>query len=324
MIKINSFYELTPDHVLEAVEHAGYHPTGQYLQLNSYENRVFDIWLEEDNQVNSPSRIIAKFYRPQRWSREAILEEHSFLQELKAAEIPAVAPLGGTTTLTLEHDLWCGLFPRTIGRMPEELSLNDLTRIGSTLARIHNVGSQKVAKARPQLTAENFGWSSLQILKDWVSPEVWSRYQAAATDIVSYLEESLNPQDFIRIHGDCHKGNLLYSDRANENPEFSIVDFDDFCNGPVVQDFWMLLSGDPELENQELQALLQGYETFRDFNDEDLHLMLPLRGLRILHYGAWIARRWADPSFPRLFPQFRDYTYWAEETESLEKIAWKL
>lgn len=336
MTQMHSFHELTPDHVLEALENVGYHPTGRYIQLNSYENRVFDIWLEEG--LSSMQRIVAKFYRPQRWSEKAILEEHSFLQELQAAEIPAVAPLlqrlrpqknstlapKSASTLTLQHDLWCGLFPRTLGRMPEELSLNDFQRIGALLGRIHNVGAQKKAQHRPTLTAETYGMSSLRVLKDWVSPEVWQRYQEAALTIISYLEEFLNPQDFIRIHGDFHKGNLLYSDRPGELPQFFILDFDDFCTGPVVQDFWMLLSGDPESEDQEIAALLEGYETFREFNEEDLHLMLPLRGLRILHYGAWIARRWSDPSFPRLFPQFRDYTYWAEETESLEKIAWKL
>ncbi len=320
-----SFYELTPDHVLDAVEKAGFLPTGRYLQLNSYENRVFDVWLE------TQERLIAKFYRPQRWSLEAILEEHSFLQELRDADIPAVAPLLQKSTknpqlrtLSEHHHLWVGLFPRAIGRMPDELLPKDLVSIGRLVARIHNVGSKKIAKSRPTLSAKTYGWTSLELLRQWVAPEVWPRYESAATEILNILESELSQSSFLRIHGDCHKGNLLLSDKANAASEYFIVDFDDFCNGPAVQDIWMLLSGDPDSEDEELSAFLEGYESLREFNDEELSLMLPLRGLRIIHYAAWIAKRWTDPSFPRIFPQFQDYTYWAEETESLERIAWSL
>lgn len=327
----NSFYNLTPDQVLMAVERAGFYPTGRYLQLNSYENRVFDLWLEEDSPNLTPNnlRIIAKFYRPGRWSKEAIEEEHAFLKELQDADIPAVAPLyikynNINSTVFKQHDLWCGLFPRTVGRMPEELNHSDLQQIGRNLARIHNVGAKRKAIHRPILNAETYGWSNLKILKNHVSPEVWPRYNKAATQILEFLEDSLDQDSFIRIHGDCHKGNLLKTDFAGQDSQFFFVDFDDFCNGPSVQDFWMLLSGDSDVEEDELSSLLSGYEDLREFNDQEFSLILPLRGLRIIHYAAWIARRWQDPSFPQLFPQFKDYTYWAEETEALEKISWEL
>jgi Ser/Thr protein kinase RdoA (MazF antagonist) len=160
------------------------------------------------------------------------------------------------------------------------------------------------------------GWSSLDLLDSKIAPEVHSRYLHAAEDILYELEECLQPESFIRIHGDCHKGNLLH-----RNDEFYFLDFDDFCNGPVAQDFWMLLGGELNDDNAEL---IEGYRELRDVSDRELSLFEPLRGLRIIHYAAWITKRWSDPSFPRLFPEFGTYSYWAEETEALEQIAWKI
>lgn len=322
-----SFYRLTPDQVLEGVEAAGFLPTGKYIQLNSYENRVFDLFLEKESSPQIPNdRLIAKYYRPKRWTEAAILEEHSFLQELQSSGIPVVAPLKQKNAQTLSHylDIYLAVFPKALGRIPQELSHEELKGIGRMLARLHNVGAQKKARHRPTLSAKTYGWPALDLLQDWVAPELWSRYEKAAQSIVEYLEEHLDQGSFIRIHGDCHKGNLLRTDRAGEAQEFFFVDFDDFCNGPAVQDFWMLFSSDENDNQSEQEAILEGYEELREIDRSELHLMRPLRGLRIIHYAAWIARRWDDPTFPHLFPDFQEYTYWAEEVEALEKIAWSL
>ena len=317
----NTFYNLTPHQVMEAVETVGLFPTGEYIQLNSYENRVFEVKLE-----NQPP-VIVKVYRPGRWSRQSILEEHFFLQELQEATMPVIAPMVFKTladqSLFVHNHMLVALFPKGLGRMPQELFKEDYLKIGRRLALLHNVGQQRVAKNRPSLNVEEFGHPALDILDGWVAPEVYDRYFAAAEHILQHLYEVLPSQNFIRIHGDCHRGNLLQTDPKNGEKAFFFVDFDDFVNGPVAQDFWMLFSGYEESQ-QELEWLLSGYEELRHFPDEQLQLFQPLRGLRIIHYAAWIARRWEDPSFPQIFPQFKDYSYWAEETEALEKIAWSL
>ena len=339
---LDQFYQLTPETVLRGVEAAGLATTGQYTQLNSYENRVFDIALEQELAPEDlGSRVIAKYYRPQRWSREAILEEHEFLLDLKAAGIPVIAPWvqkATDSTLSEVEGLFLTLFPKALGRIPQELGLEDLKRIGRLLAQIHNLGEQKPAQHRLFLGPEDLGWPALDVLGDWVAPECWSRYHHAAVQVLDYLDDRLKYDEFIRIHGDCHKGNLLQQDRrweaATQDQElraFFFVDFDDFCMGPPVQDFWMLFAssghggeGERELLQAEQDSLLAGYTELRDFRASDLDLIPALRGLRIIHYAGWVARRWRDPSFPRLFPQFRDYSYWAEETEALEQIAWSL
>lgn len=315
------FYELTPDVVLAGMEAAGFDPTGEYLQLNSYENRVFDVRLE-----SPASRVVIKYYRPGRWSRAAILEEHFFLEELKSQGIPAVAPLlqKNKETISAYEGMFLAVFPKALGRMPQELSLEQLTQIGGLLARVHNIGEQKKAKHRPILNTENYGWPSLDILEDRVAPEVWDRYEKAAREILNVLDERLPDCPMFRIHGDCHRGNLLQQDSKDGERGFFLVDFDDHCTGPAAQDFWMLLSGDSETEGEELDAMMAGYENLRHFPEDQFDLFMPLRGLRIIHYGAWIARRWEDPSFPKIFPDYETYSYWAEETEALERIAWSL
>ncbi|MCB0350758.1 MAG: serine/threonine protein kinase [Bdellovibrionales bacterium] len=323
------FYELTPDHVLNAVELAGFQPTGEFTQLNSYENRVFDIRLE------NKERVIAKFYRPGRWSQQTILEEHEFLNDLKLSGLPAIAPLQlqNGSTLDIDNNIWFALWPKAVGRMVDELSTKDFEKLGRTLARFHNVGEQKRSPHRPIMNAENYGWQNLDILESWIAPEVIDRYFSAASHSVEFLEKHLSEKSFIRIHGDCHRGNILKTDVRSHNEisatttapqsEFFFVDFDDCAMGHPAQDFWMLLSAGEETDEgqKELQALLTGYKEFRKFDDRDLQLIPALRALRIIHYAAWIARRWEDPSFPKLFPQYTDYSYWAAETDALEKIA---
>lgn len=324
---MDSFYDLTPETVMTGIEAAGLIPTGEYTQLNSYENRVFDIRLEADGNPEAlKGRVIAKFYRPGRWDQETIQEEHDFQLDLMEVGLPVVAPLtqanGGTISSC--HGMFLGLFPKAVGRMPQELMLEDYQKIGRTLARLHNVGELRPAKNRPRLHPEVFGWPSLEVLEDWVAPEMWSRYEQAAGEILQWLEDIVDEFSFQRIHGDCHKGNLLLKQDRDEPEEFFLVDFDDFCMGPAVQDFWMLFSGDADTLGEEEQAILSGYEELRRFDDRELDLIPALRGQRIIHYAAWIARRWGDPSFPRLFPTFREYNYWAEEVEALERLAWSL
>jgi len=312
----NDFDALTPQVILELVEDAGFRPTGEYSQLNSYENRVFDIFVEPDQ------RVIAKFYRPGRWSDEAIFDEHQFLAELKTEGISAVAPLElkNAQTLVRKDQYRAALFPRVVGRNPQEFLKGELKQVGRLLARIHNVGSRKKARHRLSLDAKTFGWDLLDRLESFVYPELWRGYVDVSVRILEYLEAELIPENYIRIHGDCHKGNLLHS-----GDEFFFVDFDDFVNGPEVQDFWMLLSGISTdiYASREYDEICEGYEELRQLPD-DWYLIEALRGLRIISYAAWIAHRWNDPFFKRIFPGFKDYNYWAEELRQLERIAGQL
>jgi Ser/Thr protein kinase RdoA (MazF antagonist) len=316
MSDVSNFFNLNPDKVLEAAEEAGFKPTGEFSQLNSYENRVFDIVCEDT------SHVIGKFYRPKRWSKDALLDEHGFLYDLQQEGIPAVAPLTlkNNSSLINFEGLWTAFFPKVRGRLPQELLEDDYVKIGHLMALVHNVGSRKKAPHRVSLDADFPGaWSGLEFLQDWVSPEMLERYNNAAEEILNKFSETVDTREFIRIHGDCHRGNLLHNGQ-----QFFLVDFDDFVNGPVVQDFWMLFSGDKEHENHEKELIIKGYEELRDFPDHQWAWIPLLQGVRILSYASWIARRWEDPSFPRIFPEFNTYRYWAEETEALEKIAWNL
>lgn len=318
-----SFYRLDPDLVLAATEEAGFHPTGEFTQLNSYENRVFDIRLEKGS--SEFERVIAKFYRPGRWSKEALLEEHSFLFDLQKEGVPVIAPLvqkSGKSLCEISQ-MNVAFFPKFMGRMPEEFLEKDLYQVGRRLAQIHNIGARSKFKHRAILSEAPFSsWDNLELLSKWVAPEVWLRYEKAVITIIETFENFIDPKNFIRIHGDCHRGNLLARLLPGNQREFFFVDFDDCAMGPEVQDFWMLFSGTDLKEEQDL--ILSGYEELREFPDEQMQWIPLLRGLRIFSYSAWIARRWSDPSFPKLFPNFETFTFWAEETEALEKIAWSL
>ncbi|MGZ3770286.1 MAG: serine/threonine protein kinase [Bdellovibrio sp.] len=336
MDKSSSFYNLNPEKVLLAAEKAGFIPTGEFTQLNSYENRVFDIKLEEPyapdlsnisgtsntpEALNKNKNLIAKFYRPYRWSKEAILDEHEFLISLKNEGIFAVAPLQSEDDKTLFEieGMYVAFFPKILGRMPQEFLSGELHKVGRLMAQVHNVGARKPALHRPNLDTLNQGWSTLDFLQEWISPELRKRYNIAAEDILYAIDDTVDSSEFIRIHGDCHKGNLL-----NNGKEFFLVDFDDFLNGPVMQDFWMLLSGDEDSLDDEKMQIIDGYEELREFPHHQWSWIPLLRGLRIIHYAGWIGKRWEDPSFPRLFPEYNTYKYWAEEVEALEKIAWQI
>lgn len=316
MQKETHFFSLNPEAVMLATEAAGFAPTGEFSQLNSFENRVFDIVLE------SRERVIAKFYRPGRWTEAAILEEHQFLAELKEDQLAAISPLAvkGGSTLIDVNGIWVAFFPKVRGRLPQEFLGQDLRQIGRMMAQLHNIGSKHWAKHRPTMDTNYYGgWETLDFLQDWITPEVRGRYNEAASEILESLDECLIPREFIRIHGDCHKGNLLHDGQG-----FSLIDFDDFCNGPVIQDFWMLLTGDAETLEEEKTLILEGYEELRRFPYHQWSWIPMLRGLRIIAYAGWIAKRWEDPSFLRIFPEFNTYKYWVEETEAIEKIAWSL
>ena len=320
------FYQLTPDAVLNAIDDLGFRTTGEYIQLNSYENRVFQIELEPEfyNPIDD-KWVIAKFYRPLRWSESSLLEEHMFLQELELAGVPVINTLEieGSTLFTSNHIHYC-LYKKGLGRIVDELLPRHLEQVGERLAQIHNVGEAGRAHHRNIFYPTHMAKPFLGKIKQHASPEVWSRYEAAALEIFNYMEDMLDPKDFIRIHGDCHRGNLLLQDLKNEPTKFFFIDFDDFGMGPVEQDFWMLLSDAPRRSKDDIEALLTGYNKLRDCDFLDVELMEAMRGFRIVHYAGWIAQRWDDPTFPQLFPQFHDYNYWASEVEQLEQIAWSL
>lgn len=305
------FYGLQPDAVMDAAEIAGFEPTGEFFQLNSYENRVFKIRNEDKSQV------VAKFYRPGRWSAEQIQEEHEYLIELgnEGIEVNLPITLKNNSTILDFAGMYTSFFPLVQGRPVTELLKEDWPRVGRLLARLHNIGERKEFDFRLPMTTEAHpnGWDALDILDQWVDPNVRSRYFAAAEELMETYEDLVDPSSFIRIHGDSHKGNLL----QKEN-QFFMVDFDDSVMGPVIQDLWMLFSEAENIE-EEKDLFLSGYEDLRHFPHEQFDWLPALRAFRIMGYSAWIARRWEDPSFPKLFPEFNSYAYWAQETEALEK-----
>lgn len=315
------FYSLGPEAMLDAVESAlgaGTRATGRCLALNSLENRVCDIELEAAAD-DDPGHVVAKFYRPGRWSREAILEEHRFLAELVAAEVPAVAPLplqNGSTLASTSDGILFAVFPKIRGRSLQELSDAQLQQVGRFLGRIHNVGAQAPASHRLQLTAETYGTQALAYLvsSGTIDIQVQSRYERAATAIIKTVAPMLAAVPAHRLHGDCHLANLLW---VGEGALF--LDFDDMLTGPAVQDIWMVVRGRDAEANRQRAVMLDGYEQLRRFDRTTLRLVEPLRALRMLHFAAWIARRWADPTFQRMFPDFPTYRYWADETSALEE-----
>lgn len=314
---LTPFGLLTPDFVLAAVEASGLRCDGRLLTLNSYENRVYQVGIED------AAPLIAKFYRPGRWSDEAILEEHAFLAELAEAEIPAVPALE-IDGRTLHHyeGFRVALFTRRGGRAPELDDPAVLGWLGRFLGRIHAIGAQKPFVQRPDLTIRSFGEEPRDELlqSPFLPPELretWRSVIDQALDGTRRCFERAGKVPNIRLHGDVHGGNVLWTDSG---PHF--VDFDDARNGPAIQDLWMLLSGDAPAMARQLDYVLEGYEQFADFNPASLHLVEALRTLRLIHYAGWIARRWDDPAFPAAFNWFDTPRYWQDMILSLrEQIA---
>ena len=320
------FSGLTPDLILNAVDSIGFATSGQLLALNSYENRVFQVGIEDPGGARA-APVVAKFYRPQRWTDEQILEEHAFAADLVAHEVPAVPPLSiAGHTLHQAQGFRFTVFERRGGRAPELSDRTVRTRIGRFLGRLHAVGAAVPYHHRPALDVASFGVepSTWLIEAGWVPADLLEVYRGVAHDAIEAARRCFERAGQIRglrVHGDCHEGNLLWTDHgAQPGPHF--VDFDDSRTGPAVQDLWMLLSGSREEMQQQLSDLLAGYEDFAEFNPRELELIEALRTLRLIHYSAWIARRWDDPAFPAAFPWFDSPRYWeARILELREQIA---
>jgi Ser/Thr protein kinase RdoA (MazF antagonist) len=311
------YADLAPDVVLDAIESLGFVTDGRLLALNSYENRVYQVGLEDAEPV------IAKFYRPGRWSDKAILEEHGFALEAAAAEIPVVPPLAvGERTLHWHAGYRFSVSSRRGGRGPELDRTEVRERIGRFLARLHNIGASHPFRHRPRIDIETFGDEPRRFVREgqWLPADLAAPYasvSAHALDVVRACFQRAGTFGRVRLHGDCHAGNILWTDAG---PHF--VDLDDARTGPVVQDLWMLLSGSREEMAAQLADVLAGYEDFRGFDPRELHLVEGLRTLRLLHYSAWVARRWADPAFPAAFPWFDSAHYWQDRILELrEQIA---
>jgi len=298
------YYRLGPDTVLQAVESTGLLTDGRLLALNSYENRVYQVGIEEDTP------LVAKFYRPGRWSDDQILEEHQFSLELAEAEIPLIAPMViGGVTLFHHADFRFALFRRQGGHAPELEDRETRLWLGRFIGRIHAVGRTKRFASRPALTPERFGRSSIRTVQEegWLPPHLDQAFDSLTRDLMGGIElawAAAGDFSVIRLHGDCHPGNLLWRD----GPFF--VDLDDCQSGPAIQDLWMLLSGDRNEMELQLADVVEGYRQFCNFDHRELLLVEALRTLRMLHHAAWLARRWEDPAFPIAFPWFDSPRFW--------------
>ena len=318
---------LTPDVVLDALASVGLYGDGRLTALSSYENRVYQVHLEEPHA--GQAAVVTKFYRPGRWNPAQIREEHAFAAELVAAEIPVVGPL--TLQGATLHDFGGFAFsvsPWRGGRAPELDDFEVLEWIGRFLARIHTVGAAHPFAARPALDLQSFAIEPHDWLlaHDMIPLDVQGAWQEACQKSIKLIANydlltlgTGQNSSKIRLHGDCHPGNILWTpaDRPGGGPHF--VDLDDARMGPAVQDLWMLLSGDRRQRTQQLGALLEGYEQFRAFDRRELTLIEPLRTLRLIHYSAWLARRWNDPIFPINFPWFGTSDYWRGQVDTLSE-----
>ena len=314
MSNATPYAELTPDVVLEALDQLGHVTDGRILALNSYENRVYQLGLDDGGFV------VAKFYRPERWSDAAIREEHAFAAELVSHEIPVVAPLAvDGETLHTHAGFRFAVFPRQGGRWPELGTKAERQWMGRFLGRIHAVGASARFSARRRLSPDWLGHDAAATIRDsvWLPEHLRDGYERVTAQLLERIEVILadvGPLIELRIHGDCHPGNVLWTD---DGPHF--VDLDDCMTGPAVQDLWLFLSGDAGERAVQLAELLEGYAQFREFDYRELRLIEPLRTLRIIHHTAWIARRWEDPAFPKAFPWFQTNKYWEEHVLALKE-----
>jgi Ser/Thr protein kinase RdoA (MazF antagonist) len=305
---------LTPDTLLDAVDSCGYLTDGRFLALNSYENRVYQVGTENSTPV------IAKFYRPGRWSTAALMEEHEFSLALAEQEMPVIAPLIiNETSLHSYKGYQFAIYPRQGGHWPELSTREQREWMGRFIARIHRVGASKRFVHRPTLDIESFGYRSYRFLlaEGFIPAHIEIAYRTLAEDLLQQIEDiysSAGNINTLRLHGDCHPGNILWTEQG---PHF--VDLDDCRTGPAVQDIWMLISGDRQAMQSQLADIIEGYLQFREFDYRELQLIEPLRTLRIMHYAAWLAQRWDDPAFPRAFPWFNTPRYWEEHVLSLRE-----
>lgn len=315
---VASFFSLLPETVLAAVERAGSRCTGRVSALGSLENRVYDVELE------GGQRVIAKFYRPGRWSRETIGDEHRALAALVEHEIATAPPLAfpdGETLARTDDGIWFALFPRVLGRSPEEIGPVELGEIGRLVGRIHNVIAALGLAHRPSLSPGTYGTDSLAVLVGggFLPPAIEARYAAAVRRLVAEGERRFAGVPVFPVHADCHRGNLMTQRDLRGKSSWIFLDFDDMAVGPAVQDLWLLLPARPPDCSEHVDAFVEGYETFRSFDRSSLALVEVLRGLRYVRYAAWVASRWQDPSFPRAFPGWGGERYWAEQLADLHE-----
>jgi Ser/Thr protein kinase RdoA (MazF antagonist) len=305
---------LDPDMIIAAVESVGYLSDARLLALNSYENRVYQVGIEDSTP------LIAKFYRPERWSRAQILEEHAFSLELQQAEISVVAPLVNEENVTLHtyDDFQFALFPRRGGYPPELDNLDNLLVLGRTLGRIHAIGKTAPFAARPSISVQRMLGDSREFLLEGFIPQglmpAYTSLTADLQQITNSVYSEVEADDLIRLHGDCHIGNILWRDDTAH-----FVDFDDCCAGPAIQDLWMFLNGERHERQLQLSELLEGYTEFCDFDPRQIRWIETLRTLRLVNYAAWLARRWGDPAFPRSFTWFSTERYWADHILELRE-----
>ncbi len=311
------FASLEPELIIDSVEHLGPRCDARIFPLNSYENRVYQIGLEEP--YDGHARLIGKYYRPLRWSDEQILEEHQFTRELAELEIPVVAPMDfAQQTLHHYQGHRFALYPQRGGRCAELDNPEHLEWIGRFLGRIHLAGASQPFTHRPALSLQEFVLDSAEFLlgQGFIPDYLQEAYQSLLVDITPLLQQGYSQADFnsIRLHGDCHSGNILWTDAG---PHF--VDFDDCRSGPAIQDLWMLLCGDIEEQQQQLNHILDGYFEFAELDHTELRLIEPLRCMRLIHYAAWLARRWHDPAFPMNFTWFNTANYWEQHILELRE-----
>ena len=303
-----AFQQLTPEQMLDAVENCGVECDGRFLALNSYENRVYQIGVED------AAPVVAKFYRPDRWSDEAIIEEHQFTLELEEAEVPVIAPVVSQSAETLLYDppFRFSLYPCRGGRAPELDNPGHLEMLGRFVGRMHVVGSASNYQCRPEISAESYiDEASDFLLGQSFIPshieEAWVSLMQLIRQQVEYCYDRAGKIDHLRLHGDLHHGNVLWTD---DGPH--VVDFDDARTGPAVQDLWMFLSGDRAYQTARLADFLDGYTRFVDFNPAELHLVEALRTMRMVYHAGWLGSRWEDPAFPAAFPWFNSTKYWEQ------------
>jgi len=313
---MTSYANLGPDDILNALDQVGYRCDGRILALNSYENRVYQVGLED------AAPVIAKFYRPGRWSDDAILEEHGFTLTLAEAELPVIAPLcRDGESLFHTGDFRFAVYPRVGGRPPELDNPEQLTQLGRCIARLHNIGAIEPFRHRRSLDIETLAEVPRDFLlrQGFLPADILPAYESLTADIIDRVRTCFTRAGeyrTLRLHGDCHLGNVLWS---NDAP--FLVDFDDACMGPAIQDLWMFLSGDRPYMTARLHDLLDGYTGFREFDAAELNLVEALRSLRMIHYAGWLAMRWDDPAFPRAFPWFNTQRYWEDHILALREQA---
>jgi len=313
----HDFAALDPTLIIDSVESLGLESDARIFPLNSYENRVYQIGLEEGSDYGQ--KIIGKYYRPNRWTNQQIQEEHDFTTELAQLEIPVVAPLQFNQQSLLSYNNYrFALYPQKGGRIAELDNPEHLEWIGRFLGRIHLAGASKPFITRPQISVQDFAIDSAHFLlaNNFIPDYLEEAYQTLSTDLIALLKLRFQSETVqsIRLHGDCHSGNILWTDKG---PHF--VDFDDCRSGPAIQDIWMLLSGDQTEQQLQLNHVLDGYFEFAELDPAELRLVEPLRSLRLMHYASWLAKRWSDPSFPMNFPWFNTANYWEQHILELRE-----